>query len=117
MDVSHLLTQTVTVTRVAQTGPVDKYGNPTAVETSATFRGHLQPLSRLLAGTEVTAGRDTQMSRRVLFLELAASGLVDGTDRVEIDGVTFELDGPPAPWHNPQSRRVEYLEAELVRVI
>lgn len=117
MDVTHLLTQTVTITHVVMTGAVDKYGNPTEVTTTSTFRGHLQPPNAFRAGDEATVDRDTQIARRFLFLELAANGLVDGGDRATVDAVTYELEGPPSLWHNPQSRRVEYLQVQVIRVV
>lgn len=112
MDVRRLLSQTVTVTRVAtDSTTVDDMGDPTTTTTTATFRGYVWQTSR----SDETANTDVQTEDWRLVLERSAVGQIDGGDRVTVDGVEYEVDGPPWPALNPRTNRVEFIEADVRR--
>lgn len=110
MNVAHLLTSTATVTVVADTGSPDAFGDPTPTTSTQTFACWLSQTQR----SEATANADVQHETWVLYLEVAAAG-VEGFDRVTVDGITYELDGPPWPARNPRTRLVTHVECTLRR--
>lgn len=111
MDPTRLLTQTCTITRVAMTGTDDAFGDPTEQTTTATYVCWLHQVGR----GEQTANANTQTEMWSMYLDPAADGLVDGGDRATIDGVTYELDGPPWAAHNPRTGDITHLEVGLRR--
>lgn len=110
MNVDHLLTSSATITTVTDTGSADAFGDPTHVTTTTTFACWLSQSQR----SESTANANTQQETWTLYLE-AAAATVDGYDRVTVDGVTYELDGPPWPARNPRTRLISHVECTLRR--
>lgn len=105
MSILRLLTQTCTVyTHTA--GSRDEYG-----EVADTFTAGTSYPCRLefRTGTENLNDRDTQLAGYLLFLPPEA--VLDGHDRVVVDGVTYEVDGPPLKQSTP--RGVHHIEARL----
>lgn len=104
MSYSSLLPQTCSVS-LFTAGVVDAEGNPTATSTSVTYPCRLQ---RRDAGEE-TAGLPSERSSWLLFLPDDAT--VDGGATVIVDGVTYEVDGPPERVYG--ARSVHHVEARL----
>lgn len=112
MNPTRLMSLTCTVTRVTATGPDDVFGDPTEVTTVRTFKGEIQQRTTL----ENTVGADIQDERLDLWLEPAAANLIDGNDRVTIDGRSYEVDGPAWPWRNPRTQVTTHVQCQLRRV-
>jgi hypothetical protein len=107
----HLLRQSVAITTPTQDGAVDEFGDPTDSTSSATFLGYLYQRVR----GEDTSGRVIQSEELGLVLVPEARDAINGNSRVTVDGVTYELDGPPWPAFNPRTGEVEHVEATLRR--
>jgi head-tail adaptor len=105
VSLRNLLTQTVTV-RPASDGTVDEYGDTSTVfAAGTTYRGRLEQRS----AQEVTDGRDTFVSDWVLYL--LPDAVINGRDRVEADGNTFEVVGAPIVQRSP--RGPHHIQASL----
>lgn len=115
MNPSGLLPLTATVTQVEQTGPPDAFGDPTEVTTTATFKCWIWRGGAQSAITESTANQNLQSDEYLIALEPAAEGEIDGTDRVTVNGITYEVDGPLWPALNPRTNQVSHIEGVLRR--
>jgi hypothetical protein len=102
------MTQTCTITHVADSGAPDPYGDPAEVTTTTTSPCFLS----FTPGTE-NADETVHIQTPVLFLPPDVS--LDGGDRVVVDGVTYQVDGVPAAHFNPRLRRVTHLQAAVKR--
>ena len=111
MNVAHLLRLTYTIDHVEQTGPPDAMGDPTEVVTSSTFKGYAWQSRR----DDQTANTDIASEEWRLALHRSAAGNVDAGDRVEVDGITFEVYGPPWIARNARTTAIEYVELTLRR--
>lgn len=112
MDPTRLMTLTATITHVAQTGAPDAdYGNPTDQTTTSTALCELQQQQR----AEDTVDADRQSETWTLFIEPDAT--IDGGDRIEIAGVSYEVDGPPWRARNPRTQELTHIEALVRRVV
>lgn len=109
MSLDRLLDQDVTV--IAQGASTrDTEGRDTTPWTDqATYKGRAEQLK----GTENITPPGAQVGDWIIFLESAA--VLDGKNRLRVDGVTFELVGPPERHRIPQ-RGVHHVEA-LARVV
>lgn len=97
MSLRALLSQTVIVLRYSDTAETDGYGNLVPGWTSPRqYPGRLEPQ----AGSEVTTGSSVQVSDWKLYLPPEA--VIEGRDRVQADGVTYEVVGPPARRRTPR---------------
>jgi hypothetical protein len=85
-------------------------GDPSPVETSAFYRCWLWQTQR----TEATDNEDTQFEQWSVAFEPDTE--IDGSARFTVDGVTYQLYGPPWTVLNPRTRRVSHLEATARRV-
>lgn len=106
MSFAALLGQEVTIVRAAAS--VDRYNDVSADWSSATrtvVHGRLQQTDTV----EVAVGRDTVIADWVLFLPAGTDVLP--SDRVEVDGATFEVVGLPNVAHTP--RGPHHVEARL----
>lgn len=108
MDPLHLMTQTATITHVADTGSPDPYGNPAEVTTVTSSPCFLS----FTPGTENT-DETVQVQTPTIFLPSDVA--VDGGDRVAVDGVTYEIDGVPAVHYNPRQHRNTHIQATVKR--
>ena len=73
----------------SQTGPVDRYNQPTWIETETDSVCYFEQTE----AREVTEGRTTGIATH---LSVFPSGTeIDDSDKVRIEGVTFEVLGPP----------------------
>jgi hypothetical protein len=97
VSLATLLTQDVTIL-TAQTVE-NRYGRTekdwSLTPTSSVVKGWVSQTSR----SEVTGEREAQVASWVLYLHPDAT--ITGLDRVEWEGITFEVDGPPNPARTP----------------
>ena len=94
------------VTISSHTGATtDAEGTSTATYTTASYRGWLQQTDSV----EVNTGRQVVTSRWLLFLP--AEAVISESDRVTVDGDTFEVAGRPDRVKTP--RGVHHLEVRL----
>lgn len=108
MTLRRLLTEDVTVVRVAWDA-VDVYGNPRpGGETRVAYRGRLEEVEH----REMVADRETVTSTWRLFLP--AEAVIGRLDRVEAQGRVFEVDGLPIVHRTP--RGAHHIEARLGEV-
>lgn len=106
MSIDRMLTRTALVYRRDIAG-ADGYGNPARVEAAAV--AYPAWLSQTEA-TEVTDGREAVVSDWILYLPAGAE--IDHDDRVEVDGVSFEVAGLPLVALSP-GRGAHHVEARL----
>lgn len=107
MNATGLFNQDVTiVSRALSTR--DKYGDQEFSETSTTVRGYVEQRQRS------EQGADDAVERTEWLLMVPADTSIDADARVEVDGVQFEVVGPPWPVRNPRTRVTSHLEATLV---
>lgn len=103
MSLDSLLVHTVTVVRAATT--VDRYGN-TVKDWDAATRRTLRGRMVQLAQAENRDGREAEIGTWRVFLP--ADDPINGRDRVQWDGLTFEVDGPPnRAWNGTREHHVE----------
>lgn len=96
MAFNHLLTRTAVVTSTVTAA--DSEGNWTSASaTTASYPAYLEPRDV----TETVAGREIGLSNFLLILPADAD--VEGHDTVRVDGVRYEVVGPPKPYHIPSS--------------
>ena len=109
MTLRRMLSQAVTIVRNSEGPAVDEYGNPKPGEAGrSTLRGRLEPAG----GEELTADRQTAIGEWRLFLGPDADGLLDASDRIEADGLTFDVIAPPARFTDARGR-LHHLEVRL----
>jgi len=104
-----LLEQTITIVDRTATGPGDEYGNPTDVDSApVAVAGVLQQTERTESGQSDGTGEKAR-------LLVASTAPLTTDSRVEVDGVWWEIDGPP--WHvrNHRTGEVSHIEAWAVR--
>lgn len=78
-----------TIITRSQTGPVDRYNQPTWVETETSSTCYFEQTD----AREVTLGRTTGIATH---LAIHPSGTeIDDSDKVRIDGTLYEVLGPP----------------------
>lgn len=97
MTLAGLLVHDVTI--LTPTDEANRYGGTDKrwdTATESTVKGWVAQQSR----SEVTDGREAQVSGWVLYLDPDAT--VTGRDRVVWEGTTFEVDGPPNPAWSPR---------------
>lgn len=107
MSLDNLLTQTAVITRRTLDGGADRYGNPTTGEATTIIACHLQQSQRSESGA-------VQAARWNLWLP--ASTVVGAADGVTVDGVAYELDGPPWLAVHPRTGEVSHIEATLIEI-
>ena len=94
MSFASLLDHDVTILTPVETA--DRYGGTEKTSwTPATVKGWVSQRG----GSEQTDLREAQVSTWVLYLHPTAT--IDGKARVQWEGITFEVDGPPNPAHRP----------------
>jgi hypothetical protein len=112
MSLETLLSKTmVAFTRGA---PVeDEYHNPIPgeIQEAGEWPCSLSPLE----GQELTTGRETVISRFLLVIGSNGYGLLPvlgAADRVTIEGISYELEGPPLAFERP-GEGPHHLEAKV----
>lgn len=109
MSILGRLTRTVTVLRAA--ADVDRYGNTVAdwtAATSTTVAGWYAQAS----AAELLAGRDGQIDHAIVYLPAGTD--VTGSDRIRIDGTTFDIVGPPNRAHGRNGEHHVELNVKVV---
>ena len=111
MSLDSLMTRTATITRRTQSGTPDATNVPTWEETSASVKCYLEQGNRSgPTSSEITAGRTTEIADA--FAIVPPGTPVDGTDRITVDGVRYEVIGPPWPVERP-GQGTHHLELNL----
>jgi hypothetical protein len=108
--IAGLLTLEATLLRRVQDGPPDEYGNPTWEATS-------EPVACELQQESATEANDAalQVTTWRAYLHPDAAD-VRGWDGLQLEGVTYELDGDAWTARNPRTGQISHLEARLRRV-
>jgi hypothetical protein len=125
MSMSGLLTQTA---QVFARGPGvirDKYNQPVEelAEEAVEYPAYLEPTAGrelLVSRTALDGapGRQTVIADHLIVIGRNVEGNLpnlDATDRIDVDGRSFEVLGPPAPFHRPR-QGPHHVEA-ILRVI
>lgn len=110
MDPTHLMTRTGTLTHVTENGAPDEANNPTTTTSTSTVNLYLEPVRT----NETDAGGLVVVDALRAFMPPAT--VVDASDTLTVDGVTYTVDGTPAPWWNPRLQATTHLEVNLRRV-
>lgn len=105
------MTLAATVTVVAETGAEDEYGNPTEQTTTTATTCWLHQTQR----SEGTVDANTQDETWQLYLPPTVT--IDGGDRITVQGVIYELIGPPWRAFNPRLETTTHIEATVRRVV
>lgn len=113
MQPERLFVSDVTVHKITQDGPPDEMGDPTEVVISTEYvrAGYVWQTTR----TDRTVNTDLQIEEWRGALRRDLAGLLEGSDRITVEGQLFELDGPPWPARNPRTGAIELLEVTLRR--
>jgi Phage head-tail joining protein. len=101
---------TVTVVRAELVD--DGYGNQVPDWANAARHVVLGCRVQPERGSEYTLDRDAIVTRWRLFAPAAAD--IRDTDRIEYEGVTYDIDGSVERWPSPTGR-LAHIEARLVR--
>lgn len=91
-------------------GAPDAYGNDTWTTTSSTVRGAFNPG----ASSEAVQGQDLLTVQPAVYLPPGT--VVAAVDAVQVDGLTYEVDGNPNAWTNPFTAHDFGVEVRLKRV-
>lgn len=113
MDISHLLNLTATITRVADTGAVDDYGDPTDETTTTTAKCWVDRPGWARDANERIGVENWQVELVDLFFPPGTA--LAGNDRVTVSGVTYELAGPPLDRIDPRTSQPVYVTATARR--
>lgn len=99
------------ITLVKRTkGVPDAYGNDTWTTSASTVHGAYNPGS----SSELVQGQDVLTIQPSVYLPAGTS--VAALDAVQVDGLTFEVDGQPNAWVNPFTGHAFGIEVRLKRV-
>lgn len=114
MSLAALLTQTVVIQRYTVTGR-DSLGNDTTTWTTVgTTTGMVQSLARSQSGDELLDARDTVIERWTLYLPAGTD--IRARDRVTVDSVAYEVDGPTDATTVSPLTGIGYVSAVLRRI-
>lgn len=105
--------RTVTILR-HDPGGTDIYGDPVAGTVVRVDVDGCAVAPRTGSSGELE-GRGRQGITEAMTLYLPAGTDLQADDQVEIDGQTYDVDGPPANWSNPYSGKRPGLEVVLRR--
>jgi hypothetical protein len=105
---AELLTTPVTILRASQV--TDRYGRST-LDWTTPDRVDTTGFLHQQSGIERTADRDTQSAQAVLFLPPDTD--INGRDRVEVNGHTWGVTGPPDRITPPGSAAEHHVEVGL----
>lgn len=114
MSYASTLVHDITIVRPGTT--TDRYGNVTKDWTTATRRtvkGWVSQQGSIgnPATLEDLKGREAQVSNWILYL--LPDEDVNGFDRIEWEGITFEAEGPINPAWSPRLKRRHHIEIQL----
>lgn len=103
----HLMIYTGTLTRVAQTGTEDRYGDPTEETETETVKCWLYQTDQ----SEATAESNSQLAGADLWLPAGTDPT--GLDRITVDGTIWQFIGPPVKAMNPRTGVVSHIETKV----
>ena len=106
MDPTPLMTQPATLAHAAD-GPPDIYNDPTTTYTPQAVRVWMHQTQR----DEQTVRGQIESETWAVYLPPTIT--VGPADRLTVDGVTYELVGPPWRAFHPRLRRVTHIEATV----
>ena len=110
MNPARLMTNTATITHVSpDASNPDEYGNPGETTTTTSALCELQQAQR------DEEQDDTAVQTETWNLYLVPTATIDGGDRVAVDGVTYEVIGPPWRARHPRSGDISHIEAPVRR--
>ncbi len=112
MDPSHLLNMDATITTVTE-GAGDDYGDPTEETTSRNVKCWIDRSGLVREAGEQVGLDDWQ--QETVNLYLPAGTALTGRDRVTVEGVTYEVFGPPFDRIDPRTNQSVYVTAQLRR--
>lgn len=104
-----LLGTPITIVTRTRSG-VDAFGNDVFTTSTATVAGVFAPAGSV----DNVQGEDVIVTQPRVFLP--AGTTVTGIDAVEVDGVTYEVDGDPNVWVNPFTGVAPGIQLALRRV-
>lgn len=111
MSFTGMLYQTAVIHHVSASGTLDDHNKPQEQDTTTTVKTFIEQISV----DEDTFLRDTgRTSVRAYFMP---DVVIDQTDRLDVDGVTYEVLGPPEPMGSPRIGGVHHLEVLLTRAV
>jgi hypothetical protein len=114
MDPTRLMTLPCTLYPRA-VGSSDEYGDQVLVDgTPVVLDGDPGCWIEQTQRSERTDNQNEQAETFSLYLPSDAD--VSGLDRIEVEGVSYELDGPPWRAFNPRTRQYTHLQATVRRV-
>lgn len=108
MSFARRLNQTVTVLTAAS--KQDRYGNTVVDWANATSRT-VKVWVAQTGSTEELLGRDSTTTVAVVFFP--AGDPITAADRVQVDGVTYEVNGVPDAANNGRSGAVHHIQVRL----
>lgn len=110
MNPVRLMTNTATITHVEvdEDNP-DEYNNPGEATTTTTALCELQQTRR------DETHDDSAVQGETWNLYLVPTATIDGGDRATVDGVTYEVLGPPWRARHPRTGVVTHIEATVRR--
>ena len=91
-----MLDRPCTIIGRSQTGPVDRYNEPTWLETSEPTVCYIEQTDT----REITVGRNTGIATHLGVLP--SGTVIDDSDRIEVGSTTYEVLGPPARLWEPE---------------
>lgn len=109
MNVDRLLVRTATITRVAMSGTADVFGDPTESTTATTASCYIEQKQ----AADTTAGQSVGSEEWLCVFP--AGTAIDQNDRVVVDGVTYQVYGPPWSVANPRLATAGQVEVTLRR--
>lgn len=89
-------------------------GSSPETEDRVSTKGYLEPLTQVGRREETLVDRNTQIGDHLLVVP--ATSDVDGWDRIEVEGHTFDIIGPPSHFHDPELGAGSHVEM-LVREV
>jgi len=88
----------------------DEYGNVVYVEDTVVTRCWLQPATQ----QEIQDGR-AEFGEYLVHLPADIIGVIDGFARIVVDGVSYEVSGPPAVYPSLHATGVHHVEVAVSR--
>ena len=111
MNPARLINLDGALVTVSQSGPVDDYNNPTDETVSTAVKCWYEQVQ---AG-EDTVDTDQQSETHRLFFR--AGTTVTALDRLTVNGLTFEVQGPPWTVVHPRTDQTTHVEARGRQVV
>lgn len=115
MNPEALFTMSATVVNRSQSGPPDKYGNPTISTTETVWPCEFQPRQIGVRGQDESRSGLSTTQEHPYLIWLPPACVIDGRSAVIVNGDVYEVDGPPWFARNTRTGEAEYVQANLMR--